>query len=351
MFLQIALPLLLFVSLSVAGCGGGSNGGSDGSNPAGEAGLLSLVAGSTYPGDAAEAGTFVVSGTRTPIDARSRLSDAGPVAALADGSAIVRTRALSIRLVDGSYVSSELARVERSGDVTPLSGFGGQTDCGFWCIRDTAVTLAAHPAGKAYVYDEARGTVTVIGAAGVERTFPLLGMRSDSPLAVDGADNLYFFGDAGLVRRRPDGRTEVISADPSLGRSALAVDAQGNVYAASSFVHRISPGGTVQQLNVDPPLRSVRAMSVAPGGSLYVADYTDFVVRRISPGGDAPNIVGVAGRLGFRLGSLPGGLSSPSGVAVAADGLWVTSNQAVLFAQFPSASAGTPGVVEMGTLR
>ena len=49
---------------------------------------------------------------------------------------------------------------------------------------------------------------------------------------------------------------------------------------------------------------------------MYVADFGNHAIRKVSFSGQVTTVVGVANQLGVKLGALPGGLNGPWGVAV-----------------------------------
>ena len=91
-------------------------------------------------------------------------------------------------------------------------------------------------------------------------------------------------------------------------------------------------------------LAIVKGISAAVTGSAAMmaetfhscADTGNQVVRKIDLSGNVTTVAGVAGRDGIVLGPLPGGLSSPTGVAMlAAKVLAVTTGSAILKIALP----------------
>ena len=62
-------------------------------------------------------------------------------------------------------------------------------------------------------------------------------------------------------------------------------------------------------------------------GNLYVADTGNHTIRKVSPTGTVTTIAGRAGVGGLVLGSLPGTLYQPVGMAIDANGLLYTTSE------------------------
>jgi hypothetical protein len=333
-------------SLALIGCLLSACGGGDESQSQGSTGELRMVAGRLL-GETAHAGTVVGLGERFAMSNQAFFNRLGGVAALTDGSAIVQAD-LYLPIDRTPSQAVRVVRVTGGGEVSIIPGFGGSVACGFLCIRDTNVRVAAHPAGKAYVYDEKTAEVAVIGPTGFEQRFALVEVREASPLAVDANGALYFFTAMGLMRRNPDGRRDLVSADAALGSNALVVDGSGTLYVAGrTAIHKVSAQGAVTLHAGDPAMGGavdangsaarfglVQALAADPGGTLYVADAAlSAAVRKVTPSGAVSTVVGRLGQIGHRLGQLPGGLALPVGVSLTLDGgLWIADNQALLHA-------------------
>ena len=68
-------------------------------------------------------------------------------------------------------------------------------------------------------------------------------------------------------------------------------------------------------------------------GNVFVADYGNHTVRKITPEGAVSTVLGIAGKKGNLLGAVPGGLESPTSVAVVPGGLVIGARLAVLIAR------------------
>jgi hypothetical protein len=177
--------------------------------------------------------------------------------------------------------------------------------------------------GNLFVADSGNSTIRRISPAGVVTTLAgEAGTRGSS----DGTGALARFDLAD-------------SGWQFFGASGLATDGAGNVYVADTNNHtvrRITPVGVVTTLagsagqrgsadGIGSGARFDRPQGVAAdsGGNLYVADTGNHTIRKITADGVVSTVVGRPGHAGFLSGSLPGGLTSPVGVAVSGTSLLV----------------------------
>jgi kumamolisin len=164
-------------------------------------------------------------------------------------------------------------------------------------------------------------------------------------IAADSSNNLYV-ADTGnnLIRKIVSGVVSTLagSGGQFSGPEGVAVDASGNVYVADTgndTIDEISPAGSVgiiagqtKTAGYADGAATTKALFNAPSsvavdgsGNVYVADFGNSVVRKISAG-VVSTIAGQAGVPGYLDG--PGGaalFNAPSGVAIdGADNLYVT---------------------------
>jgi sugar lactone lactonase YvrE len=180
-------------------------------------------------------------------------------------------------------------------------------------------------------------------------------------IAVDGAGNLYVSDNGAIRKITPGGsvstlagKTGVWGSNDGTGSQArffavygLAVDPAGIVYVSDSTngtIRKISPEGNVTTLAgsrgqygaVDGMGSAARfdaphGIALDGAGNVYVADWFNHTIRKITPAGMVSTVAGVAGVNGIMPGALPGGLSHPDGLVIDANGvLYVASGQAIL---------------------
>jgi DNA-binding beta-propeller fold protein YncE len=68
-------------------------------------------------------------------------------------------------------------------------------------------------------------------------------------------------------------------------------------------------------------------------GNVYVADFGNNTIRKITPAEAVSTVVGMAGQAGFAPGALPGVLRHPIGVAVSGTSLYITFDNGVAVVQ------------------
>jgi len=346
----------------------------------------------------------ILAGPPKPIRARNPEADAG-LAAIAEGA---MAHELRNRYADMTDVLGDLERVKQSKEPVGPHGLVRRvrhTPVAIWITAAVAIVLlllwvlkvpveqktSAPPAPSA-VSNAAPALVVVkpqpevkprplavtpplssppivVGANGVAGSSDGIGnearFSSPSALAVDAAGYIYVadmgnntirkvspFGDvstlAGLA-----GQSGQIDGEGAQARfiapSGIAVDSAGNVYVAefaNGTIRKISPEGTVSLLAGSPGnpgwtdakgdnahFRNPWSVAVDKSGNVYVADKDNFVIRQITPDGRVSTIAGRAGLPGFADGKRDAArFRDPHGIAVDYFGnVYVadTANQAV----------------------
>jgi hypothetical protein len=280
--------------------------------------------------------------------------------------------------VDGSgnvYVADEASNVVRkitpSGVVTTLagtSGVRGSADgTGPAAQFSTPIGVAVDGSGNVYVADFSNETVrkitpsgvvsTVAGTAGVAGTVNGTGTAAQfsSPvgIAVDGSGNLYVADQTDYTIRKvtPAGVVTTLAGTAGVVGSAdgaaniarfnnpygLAVDGNGNVYVADSgngIIREISPAGVTTTIagtakvygsangtgaaaEFNVPL----AVAVDGSGNVYVSDYSNSNVRKITSSGVVTSLAGNTGITGYADGTGAGAeFNSPFGIGVDGSG-------------------------------
>ncbi len=223
--------------------------------------------------------------------------------------------------------------------------------------------MAMDGAGNIYVADRMNHTIRKIASSGLVTTFAgqpgnlgsADGVGGDAQfcepagVAVDGAGNVYVADAAnytirkisrgGLVTTlagtaRSNGSTDGTgSAARFYWPTSVAVDGTGNVYVAdyyNSTIRKITSDGVVTTLAGLPGSRGSTdgtgsgarfnlpsGVAVDGAGNIYVADSGNHVIRKITSAGVVTTLAGVSGQLGYVDGTGDGArFNSPSGMTV-----------------------------------
>jgi streptogramin lyase len=250
--------------------------------------------------------------------------------------------------------------------VTTLAGesLGSADGTGSAAQFNNPFGVAVDSSGNVYVADKGNYTIRRVTPDGVVTTLAGLAgnsgsvdgansaarFRSPSGVAVDGAGNIYVADSsdstirqvtpagvvttlAGLAGR--DGNTDGTGGEARFnGPTGVAVDSAGNVYVADYYnysIRKVTSGGMVSTLaglagsigSADGTGSMARfnrptGVAVDSGGNVYVADTLNQTIRRVTPGG---MVTTLAGRGAGIAGSADGtgsaaGFDSPTGVAV-----------------------------------
>jgi sugar lactone lactonase YvrE len=232
--------------------------------------------------------------------------------------------------VDGTgnvYVAdtdnSTIRKITPGGVATTLAGLAGNKDdtdgVGDSARFESPFGVAVDRAGNVYVADGVNNTIRKITSSGVVTT-----------LAGKAIYNTDEYNSFKFVRGSTDGTgSNARFANPT----GVAVDRAGNVYVAdrSNFtIRKITAGGVVTTLAGSAGLRgsmdgignSARfdepfGVAVDGAGNVYVADTGNNVIRKITPGGVVTTILGVDGVSGKADGiGSSAQFNQPHGVAV-----------------------------------
>ena len=227
--------------------------------------------------------------------------------------------------------------------------------------------VAIDSAGNVYVADTANHTIRKITPAGVVSTLAGLAgsfgsadgtgsaARFNFPdgVAVDAAGNVYVADSSNNTIRKitPAGVVSTLAGLAGIGGSAdgtgsaarfsqpvgVAVDAAGNVYVtdfSNNTIRKITPAGVVSTLagsassrgSADGTGSAARffqpaGVAVDAAGNVYVADTFNHTIRKITPAGVVSTLAGLAGSFGSADGTGSAArFNQPTGVAVDAAG-------------------------------
>jgi sugar lactone lactonase YvrE len=222
--------------------------------------------------------------------------------------------------------------------------------------------IATDSSGYVYVGDTFNGAVRKIAPNGDTSLLAARdGVTAPVGVAVDRLGSVYFADAGGHTVNKVAGNGEIITLAGLLGQEGyndgvgadarfympwgIAVDASGAVFVSeygNHTIRKITPDGAVTTVagtagrcgSADGPghtalLCNPRHLTIDDAGNLYVADTTVQAIRKIAPNGEVSTVVGVPGLMGFKSGDLPGGLAFPAGVAIHGRSLYISNARGV----------------------
>ena len=252
------------------------------------------------------------------------------------------------------------------GEVTTVAGSGDQTfanGTGSAASFYSPCGVAVDSSGNVYVADynnhrirkiTAAGVVTTLAGSGVgtfaDGTGTAASFYNPNGVAVDSSGNVYVadWGNNRIRKITPAGVVTTFAGSGSYsfadgtGTAAsfklpfgVAVDSSGNVYVADSDNHRIrkiTPAGVVTTLagsgnatfadgtGTAASFYGPRGLAVDSSGNVYVAEYTNHRIRKITPAGAVTTLAGSGlGQFGNGTGTAAS-FRFPSAVAVDSSG-------------------------------
>jgi sugar lactone lactonase YvrE len=241
----------------------------------------------------------------------------------ADGSALTATFqspwGIAMDGMGNLFVSDEtdqtIRKISPAGDVNTFAGSHGVTGfadgSGSTARFNGPSGLAADALGNVYVADCLNHTIRKITSTGVVSTLA-------------GTPGIRGYQDgpgSGALFNYPDG---------------IGVDAAGNVYVAdssNSLIRKITPGGLVSTLagyllwagaqdgvGSEALFRFPQGLAVKADGTVFVADTHNQIIRKITPDGTVTTVAGQLNQSGMKPGPLPGLVIDPEWIAVTPDG-------------------------------
>jgi sugar lactone lactonase YvrE len=310
---------------------------------------------------------------------RGSIDGTGAAARFAYPTGVAADSAGNVYVADSD--NSTIRKITPGGVVTTLAGTAGLTGStdgtGAAARFDSPNGVATDSAGNVYVSEWGNNTIrkitpagivsTLAGTAGVRGSVDGTGAAARFSLlrgvAVDSAGNVYVADDttirkitrAGVVttlagtagvRGSTDGTGAAARFNPPNG---VATDGAGNVYVCewgNNTIRKITPAGVVTTLagtagvagSTDGTGAAARfrfpiAVTTDSTGNVYVADWGNSTIRKITPAGMVSTVVGVAGQASFVPSALPGRIAFPVGVAVSGTSLYITLHNGVAVVQ------------------
>ena len=187
-------------------------------------------------------------------------------------------------------VNSTIRKITPAGQVSTFAGspgiFGSVNATGVNASFNGPEAVAVDSANTVYVADTQNSIIRKITSAGVVTT--LAGSPGNSGNADGTGTNAQFF--------RPEG---------------IAVDSSNNVYVADTFnntIRQITPAGVVTTLagssltngsadgtNITARFCGPKGLSVDSAGNVFVADYFNHTIRKVTPAGVSSTVAGWPG--------------------------------------------------------
>jgi sugar lactone lactonase YvrE len=298
-------------------------------------------------------GTLAGSGTQGSVNGT------GTGASFYEPTGVAADAAGNVYVAD--YRNNMIRAISPAGMVTTLAGSGSQGSInatGTYASFFQPTGVAVDASGNVYVADNGNHLIREISPAGVVSTLAGsgsagfangsgTGAKFNYPqgIAVDGAGNVYVadYGNNMIREISPAGMVTTLAGKSTGGSvngadtaatfnqpTGVAVDAAGNVYVADSgnnMIRKISAAGGVTTLagsgsagfangnGKSASFNGCTGIALDATGNVFIADYGNNLVRKISPAGEVSTLGSGTG------GSAKGTLfSGPYGVAVDAAG-------------------------------
>ena len=270
--------------------------------------------------------------------------------------------------------NNTIRKISPQGTVSTLAGTAGITGndngTGVDASFSYPYNIAVDSAGNIYVADNGNNIIrkitssgvvsTLAGTAGVignaDGTGPGASFNGPTGIAVDSAGNVYVADTQNNIVRKitPAGVVTTpawasASTANFLFPYGIAIDSTGTIYVSDNghnVIRKITSAGVVTTLagtagvtgsadgtGPSASFNSPSGIALNSAGDVYVADTGNNTVRKITSAGVVSTVVGVAGQRGYRSGTLPGLLASPTALAISGTSLYIIVNNGVVVVQ------------------
>ena len=238
----------------------------------------------------------------------------------------------NVYVADGNNVIRKIA----GGTVSTFAGSGatGSADgTGTAATFSGPTGIALDASGNVYIGDAGNDKIRKITPAGVVTTLAVTGIKDAFGLVLDATGNLYDaeFGFYRVQKVTPAGVVSILAGNASTPGSAdgtgaaatfnttcgITADTSGNLYIADFFnnmIRKITPGGVVTTLagslttgyadgtGTSATFSGPTGITADASGNLYVSDQNNQRIRKITPAGVVTTVAG-SGSYGFANGT------------------------------------------------
>jgi len=252
-------------------------------------------------------------------------------------ASLIRPYGVAVDAFGNFYVFDQgdrlVRRVDGTGTINTFAGsgvsnFAGDGSQATQAALDYPTDVKVDGSGNLYIADAMNHRVRKVSPAGIITTIAGNGtpgfsgdggsatsaqLNTPAAVAVDASGNVYIVDSANLRVRRvaPGGMISTYLAGTAAGRgvpAGLAVDTAGNLYVSDSYLNqvvKVTPSGSVSTVAgtgtagysgdggpaTRAMLNSPQALALDAAGDLYIVDFQNRVVRRVTPDGTIATVV------------------------------------------------------------